>query len=131
MDMVGAGKMSVAKKIFVIDDHGMARSLLEGILASAGYQVIALESAAEGLSQAKRGAPDLIIIDMNMPEMTGWEATRTFRGMSETAATAILGVSAHSTSADRDAAHEAGCNAYISKPLDPARLLQAVAELLA
>ena len=122
--------MSETKSILVIDDHMTARTLLEGILTSADYVVTAVASAEEALVEAKQSAPDLIIVDMNMPGMTGWEAARKFRAMPETASTAILGVSAHSTAEDHDAAHEAGCNAYVTKPLNPARLLNAVAELL-
>ncbi|MBT6094715.1 MAG: response regulator [Rhodospirillaceae bacterium] len=123
--------MSEAKTIFVIDDHETARNLLAGILASADYRVLTMVSAADALDQAKTRKPDLIVVDMNMPGMTGWEAAKAFRAMPETASTAILGVSAHSTAGDHDAAHAAGCNAYVTKPLNPARLLNAVAELLA
>ncbi len=123
--------MPDTKTIFVIDDHETARNLLEGILASAGYDVLTMASASEALERAKNQKPDLIVVDMNMPGMTGWEAAKAFRAMPETSATAILGISAHSTAADHDAAHAAGCNAYVTKPLNPARLLQAVTELLA
>lgn len=122
--------MADGKSILVIDDHATARTLLEGILTSAHYDVTSVASAEEGLVHVKERVPDLIIVDMNMPGMTGWEAARKFRAMAESASTAILGVSAHSTSQDYDAAHEAGCDAYVTKPLNPARLLQAVTEVL-
>ncbi len=109
--------------VLVIDDDEMFRRLVCKLIENAGHEPIAAASGEEGIELASQKDPDLIVTDMNMPGMTGWEMIRRLRAEEATATTPVVVVSAHETSRDRDEAFEAGCSAYVNKTIDPDTLI--------
>lgn len=116
--------------IFVIDDDDMMVELMSGLLTDQGHKVRSAPEGVAGLDAVSRAVPDLVIVDMNMPGLDGYQVAKRLRADPKTKALRILAVTAHSAAADYDAAYEAGCDAFVAKPLDSANLLKAVDGLL-
>jgi CheY-like chemotaxis protein len=116
--------------ILVVDDSEDMRDLLQRLLERAGYRVILAADGQASLTQAKRHHPDLVLMDLSLPDMDGWEAVRHLRKMREFATTPIIAVTAHVSPREAERAMAAGCTAHIGKPFDTRVLLQEVARLL-
>ena len=114
---------TVSPTILVVDDYADNRILLSAWLRAKGYQVIEAQDGKEGVLQANRTHPDLILMDLAMPELDGIEATRQIRQRCPCSGTPIFAISAYATSDVRTDALEAGCTEVFSKPLDLAFLL--------
>ena len=119
------------KKILIIEDNEMNRDMLSRRLARRGYEVVVAVDGAEGIARAKGERPALILMDMSLPVIDGWEATRRLKADPDTAGIPIIALTAHAMSSDRDKALEAGCNGYETKPVELPRLLEAMEKLLA
>ena len=118
-------------EILVIDDEEILTELIADILMDEGHTVrMALDGQA-GLDEIARKLPDLIILDMNMPVMDGYEVAKKLRADPVTASVPIIALTGLSSSADYDAAYKAGCNAFIAKPLEPGVLVKTVEDQLA
>jgi two-component system cell cycle response regulator DivK len=117
-------------KILLIEDNEMNRDMLSRRLERRGYQVIIAVDGQEGVALAQSHAPDLILMDMSLPVLDGWEATRQLKAALETRAIPIIAMTAHAMSGDREQALEAGCDDYDSKPVEFARLLGKIQALL-
>ena len=117
-------------QILVVDDSEDMRVLLEQLLEGAGYRVVFAEDGQASLTQAKRHHPDLVLMDLSLPDMDGWEAVRHLRKMREFATIPIIAVTAHVSPREAERAMAAGCTAHIGKPFDTRVLLQEVARLL-
>jgi CheY-like chemotaxis protein len=117
-------------KILLVEDNEMNRDMLSRRLQRKGYEVLIAVDGGEGLALAQEQAPDLILMDMSLPVVDGWEATRRLKAQSETQAIPIIALTAHAMASDRDKALEAGCDDYDTKPIDLPRLLQKIASLL-
>ncbi len=117
-------------RILLVEDNEMNRDMLSRRLTKRGYEVVLAVDGQEGVASAGREAPDLILMDMSLPVMDGWEATRLIRADARTAAIPIIALTAHAMSGDRDRALEAGCNDYDTKPVELDRLLEKSARLL-
>ncbi len=109
--------------ILVIEDYPDSRTLLSTLLRAQGYKVVEARDGKEGLRQASRTSPDLILMDLAMPEMDGVEATRQLRQRHALAHTPIFAISAYATAAVKDDAVAAGCAEVFAKPLDIEKLL--------
>jgi CheY-like chemotaxis protein len=109
--------------ILVIEDYTDSRTLLSALLRARGYKVVEARDGKEGLRQASRTTPDLILMDLAMPEMDGVEATRQLRQRHVLARTPIFAISAYATGDVKDDAIAAGCAEVFRKPLDIERLL--------
>ena len=118
------------QQILVVDDSEDMRVLLEQILEEAGYRVVLAQDGQASLTQARLYHPDLILMDMSLPDIDGWEAVRHLRKMSEFRATPIIAVTAHVSPREEERAMAAGCTAHIGKPFDTRVLLQSIARLL-
>ncbi len=118
------------QRILVVDDSEDMRDLLQRLLERAGYRVVVAQDGQASLTQAKRHHPDLILMDLSLPDMDGWEAVAHLRKMREFRTTPILAVTAHVSPFEEDRAMAAGCTAHIGKPFDTRVLLQEVARLL-
>ncbi len=116
--------------ILVVDDSEDMRDLLQRLLVRAGYHIILAEDGQTSLTQAKLYHPDLVLMDLSLPDMDGWEAVRHLRKMREFRTTPIIAVTAHVSSQEEERAMAAGCTAHIGKPFDTRILLQEVARLL-
>ncbi len=117
-------------KILLVEDNEMNRDMLSRRLQRKGYEVTMAVDGREGIDMARAGQFDLILMDMSLPEVDGWEATRQLRVAPETKTVPIIGLTAHAMAGDREKALEAGCNDYDTKPVDFARLIAKIETLL-
>jgi CheY-like chemotaxis protein len=117
-------------KILLVEDNEMNRDMLGRRLQRRGYQVIIAVDGAEGVAMAQRDAPDVILMDMSLPVIDGWEATRRLKSAPETQAIPIIALTAHAMSGDREKAIEAGCDDYDTKPVEFTRLLAKIEAFL-
>jgi CheY-like chemotaxis protein len=118
-------------KILLIEDNEMNRDMLSRRLVRGGYEVIIAEDGARGVAMASSDRPDLILMDMSLPVIDGWEATRRIKATSELRKIPIIALTAHAMTTDRDKALEAGCDDYDTKPIELQRLLGKIETLLA
>ena len=118
-------------KILVVDDNEMHRDLLSNRLESEGHRVVVCADGAEGVRLARDEKPDLILMDMNLPVLDGWEATRAIKSNAETVSIPVIAITARAMADDRAEAIEAGCDDYQTKPVDLPRLLSVIERFLA
>ncbi len=118
-------------RILLVEDQEMNRDMLSRRLKKRGYEVSIAVDGAEGVDKARSELPDLILMDMSLPVMDGWEATRTLKGDDATRAIPVVALTAHAMSTDREKALEAGCDAYETKPVELPRLLETIEKLIA
>ena len=118
----------MGKTILYIEDNLDNRILVKRVLEVEGYHVIEAETGLKGLSEAKANTIDLVLIDINLPDIDGYEVTRRLRQMPQTATVPIIAMTANVMKGDREKTLEAGCNNYIRKPIDIDQLPQQVAE---
>jgi CheY-like chemotaxis protein len=116
-------------KILLVEDNEMNRDMLSRRLQRRGFEVGIATDGVAGVTRALDGGWDLILMDMSLPEIDGWEATRRIRA-SDRPQVPIIALTAHAMSGDRDRALDAGCNDYDTKPVDLERLLGKIAALL-
>jgi two-component system, cell cycle response regulator DivK len=121
----------MSKRILVIEDHEENRRLLRDLLTSVGYELIEAVTGEEGLAAAEPQAPDLILMDIQLPGIDGYEVTRRIKANPSLRHIPIIAVTSYALSGDDVKAAEAGCDAYVTKPFDPAELLAKIQEFLA
>jgi two-component system, cell cycle response regulator DivK len=117
-------------KILLVEDNEMNRDMLSRRLARRGYEVVIAKDGQEGLDLAASTSPDVILMDMSLPIIDGWEATRRIKAASATARIPVIALTAHAMSGDREQALEAGCDDYDTKPIELNRLLGKIADQL-
>ena len=117
-------------KILLVEDNQMNRDMLSRRLARKGYEVVVAIDGQQGVEMARSETPDLILMDMGLPVLDGWEATRQLKTAPETQAIPIIALTAHAMAGDREKAVEAGCNDYDTKPIELPRLLEKIEALL-
>ncbi len=118
------------ERILVIEDHEENRRLLRDLLTSLGYELIEAVTGEEGLILAETHVPDLILMDIQLPGIDGYEATRRIKANQALRHIPIIAVTSYALSGDDLKAREAGCDAYLSKPFDPIELLGKIREYL-
>ena len=126
-----ARKQTLMPKILLVEDNEMNRDMLSRRLARRGYEVVIALDGESGIASAASEAPDLILMDMSLPILDGWEATRRLKTDSTTSHIPVIALTAHAMSSDRDKALEAGCDDYDTKPVELPRLLGKIEALLA
>ena len=117
-------------KILVIEDNENNRVLLTRRLKARGHEVLTAADAEQGLALAQSGLSDLILMDIGLPGLDGWAATRSLKAHPATRQIPIIALTAHAMQGDREKAAEAGCDAYETKPIDFARLFEKIDALL-
>ena len=117
-------------KILLVEDNELNRDMLSRRLARKGFDIVTAEDGAEGVAMARSHAPDLILMDLNLPVVDGWEATRQLKSDPSTRAIPIIALTAHAMSDDQERAISAGCNGFDTKPVDLPRLLGKIEKLL-
>ena len=117
-------------RILLVDDNAENRRFLSRRLERRGFEVLVAHDGAAAVEMAKAEKPDLVLMDMNMPKVDGWEATRQIKAAPESAATPVIGLTAHALEGDRDRAIEAGCADYHTKPVEFEKLVGQIEELL-
>src|SRR3954451_44619 len=118
-------------KILLVEDNEMNRDMLSRRLERRGYQVVLAVDGQSGVEMAQTQAPDLVLMDMSLQVLDGWEATRRLKGAASTRHIPIIALTAHAMSGDRAKALEAGCDDYDTKPVELPRLLGKIEALLA
>ena len=118
-------------KILLVEDNEMNRDMLSRRLQRKGYEVVIAVDGGEGVEMAHSKSPDLILMDMSLPVLDGWEATRRLKAAPDTSPIPIIALTAHAMATDRDKAMEAGCDDYDTKPIELPRLLAKIDALLA
>ena len=116
------------KKILVVEDEVDNRRIMRDLLANAGYEVIEALTGDEGVAKAEAEVPDLIVMDIRLPNLDGFEVTRAIRAKPALRDIPVIAVTSHAMSEDNARALEAGCDAYFSKPVSPRTLLDKIRE---
>ncbi|HWP36663.1 MAG TPA: response regulator [Gemmatimonadales bacterium] len=117
-------------RILLVEDNEMNRDMLSRRLERKGFEVAVAVDGRQGVDMALAGGYDLILMDMSLPEMDGWEATRALRARPQTQRVPIVALTAHAMAGDREKALEAGCDDYDTKPIELPRLLEKIDLLL-
>ena len=117
-------------RILLVEDNEMNRDMLSRRLVRKGYEVIIAVDGSEGVAKAQTEAPALILMDMSLPVLDGWEATKVLKAFPATQHIPIIALTAHAMAGDREKTLAAGCNDYDTKPIDLPRLLAKIEALL-
>ena len=120
----------MSKRILVIEDTEDNRQIIRDLMTSVGYELIEAVDGVEGVAAAEREKPDLILMDIQLPGIDGYEATRRIRAIPDLAKVPIIAVTSYALSGDEAKTREAGCDGYVAKPFSPRQLLAKVREFL-
>jgi two-component system, cell cycle response regulator DivK len=118
------------KRILIVEDNDLNRDVLQRRLTRRGYDVVVAGDGREGLGLARTCVPDLILMDLGLPVVDGWECVRRLRAQRETARVPVIALTAHAMIGDRERALEAGCDEFDTKPIDFVALLAKMDRLL-
>jgi two-component system cell cycle response regulator DivK len=121
----------MSKRILVVEDQEDNRQILRDLLGNAGYELTEAENGEEAIAAVAKRRPDLILMDIQLPVMDGYEATRRIRTNPDLKSVPIIAVTSYALTGDEDKARAAGCNGYVSKPYSPRDLLAKVRSYLA
>jgi len=113
-------------KILLVEDNEMNRDMLSRRLLKQGFEMVIAVDGEQAVDLARSEAPDLILMDISLPGLDGWEATRLLKTMPETRSIPIIALTAHAMAGDREKSLAAGCNDYDTKPIDFRRLLEKI-----
>ena len=117
-------------KVLLVEDNEESREGLSRYLRRNGYEILLAVDGRQAVDMARAAVPDLILIDLNLPVLDGWEATRQLKAGSETRGIPVIALTAHAMAGDRERALEAGCDDYDTKPIEFPRLLTKIESLL-
>jgi len=117
-------------RILLVEDNEMNRDMLSRRLVRRGYQVLIAVNGVEGIEMARRETPDVILMDMSLPDVDGWETTRRMRSDEALRAIPIIALTAHAMAGDREKALAAGCDEYDTKPVDLEQLIMKITTLI-
>ncbi len=120
----------MSKRMLVIEDNEDNRRIMNDTLSAAGFEVIEAVNGEDGVSMAEANVPDLILMDIQLPGVDGYEATRLIKAKPGLGAIPIIAVTSYALSGDDKKAFEAGCDAYLAKPFSPRELLTKIREFL-
>ena len=121
---------ATGKTVLLVEDNEDNRIVYSTILRHFGYQVTEALNGEEGISKAKAEKPDLILMDISIPIIDGWEATRILKGDAATSQIPIIALTAHALATDRAKAQEVGCDGYLAKPCEPRRVVAEVEKFI-
>ena len=117
-------------KVLVVEDNEMNRDMLSRRLQRRGYEVVVSVDGEDGVNKARSESPDIILMDMDLPVLDGWAATKMLKAAPETQTIPVIALTAHAMAGDREKALEAGCDDYDTKPVEFARLVEKIEKLL-
>jgi len=120
----------IMAKVLLVEDNEMNRDMLSRRLVRRGFEVVFAVDGQQGVDLARSEKPDIILMDMSLPVMDGWEATRRVKADDVTRGVPVIGLTAHAMSGDREKAIEAGCDDYDTKPVELDRLIEQMQRLL-
>jgi two-component system cell cycle response regulator DivK len=116
----------MTERILIVEDHSDNRRIMCDMLIDAGFDVVEAMTGEQGVEMAATHRPDLILMDLQLPEIDGFEATRRIKVQSALSRTPIIAVTSHALSGDEQKAIDAGCDAYFAKPVSPRKLVAAI-----
>jgi two-component system cell cycle response regulator DivK len=122
--------MSTPPTILLVEDNLHNRKIFQGVLAHAGFKVVEAEDGGKALSAVTAERPDLILMDLSIPVVDGWECTRRLKADPATKSIPIIALTAHAMRGDEERARGAGCDGYLSKPISPKRVVEEVKRVL-
>lgn len=125
-----AGYLRSMSKILIVEDNEMNRDMLSRRLIRRGYEVVMAVDGQEGVEAAQQHLPDIVLMDMSLPVLDGYDATRRIKALDATRMIPVIALTAHAMASDRERALEAGCDEYESKPLDLGRLIEKIEALI-
>jgi two-component system cell cycle response regulator DivK len=117
-------------KVLLVEDNEMNRDMLSRRLIRRGFEVLLAVDGEQGVATAQKELPDIILMDMSLPVLDGWEATRRIKAADTTRTIPVIALTAHAMAGDRDKAMEAGCDDYDTKPIELPRLLEKIGRLI-
>jgi CheY-like chemotaxis protein len=117
-------------RLLYVEDNEMNRDMLSRRLQRRGFEVLIASDGEQGVAMAAAEKPDLILMDMSLPVLDGWQATRRLKAAPDTKGIPVIGLTAHAMATDRDKCLEAGCDDYDTKPVELGRLLEKIERLL-
>ncbi len=117
-------------KILLVEDNEMNRDMLSRRLSRKGYEVVLAVDGGDGIAKARAESPDLILMDMSLPVLDGWEATRRLKGEPQTRGIPVIALTAHAMAGDEEKARSVGCDDFDTKPVELPRLLTKIEALL-
>jgi len=117
-------------RILLVEDNEMNRDMLSRRLARKGYEVLVAVDGAEGVAIAAKELPDLVLMDMSLPVLNGWDATRQLKDDDHTRHIPVIALTAHAMASDREKALAAGCDDYETKPIELPQLLEKIEKLI-
>jgi CheY-like chemotaxis protein len=117
-------------KVLLVEDNEMNRDMLSRRLTRKGYDVVIATDGADGIALAGAETPDLVLMDMSLPVVDGWEATRRLKADPQTQRIPVIALTAHAMAADEEKARAAGCDDYDTKPIEMPRLIEKMERLL-
>jgi len=120
----------MSQRVLIVEDQEDNRAILRDLLTNAGYDFIEATNGEEGVALAESERPDLILMDIQLPVMDGYEATRRIKGNAALRSIPIIAVTSYALSGDEAKAQNAGCDAYVAKPFSPRQLLAKIREYL-
>ena len=120
----------MSKRILVVEDQEDNRRIVRDLLTNAGYEIVEAVTGDEGVALVKKEAPDLVLMDIQLPGIDGYEATRRIKAIPELGQIPVIAVTSYALSGDETIALEAGCDAYFAKPYSPRELLAKIREYL-
>ena len=118
------------KRVLVVEDQEDNRAILRDLLTAAGFELIEAVNGAEGVAKAEAEKPDLILMDIQMPVMDGYEATRRIKAIPACAAIPVIAVTSYALSGDEAKTRAAGCDGYVAKPYSPRQMLATIRSFL-
>lgn len=118
------------RKILLVEDNEMNREMLSRRLAKRNFEIVLAVTGREAIEKALSAHPDLILMDLSLPDVDGWEATRRIKGQAATASIPVIALTAHAMAGDRERALESGADDYDTKPVEFPRLLQKIESFL-
>src|SRR6267154_1612633 len=121
---------AMTKRILIVEDQADLRGILRDLLTGSGYEVAEAADGRDGVAKAKSERPDLILMDIQLPILDGYEATRQIRTDPNLKATPIIAVSSYAMKGDEEKARASGCNHYVTKPYSPVQLLRIIQDFL-
>ena len=119
-----------SKTVLLVEDNEDNRTVYRTILEHFGYEVIEARNGEDGVRMAREDHPDLILMDISIPLIDGWEATKILKGDPNTSTIPIIALTAHALATDRAKAHEVGCDGYLAKPFEPRRVVAEVEKFI-
>jgi CheY-like chemotaxis protein len=123
-------KLARPATVLLVEDNPHNRKIFSGMLTHAGFQVVEAEDGHKALAEVKRALPDLILMDLSIPGIDGWECARRIKADPRSRKVPIIALTAHAMRGDEESALEAGCDGYLSKPISPKKVVEEVKRAL-